>query len=137
LTRFLLDTDVLSEPTKVNPDRRLLMMLSREAHRSCTSAVVWTELLFGVGRLPAGRRRDRLHAYVSGLGRMYRALPFDAGAAEWLAMARVQMEKRGIRRPKHDAMIAATAVSEGLVLVTRNAADFSDFPGLTVERWHS
>lgn len=100
MTTFLLDTDILSEPTKADPDQRLIKVLSREAHRSCTSAVVWTELLYGVGRLPVGRRRDRLQAYVSGIGQMYRILPFTAKTAEWLAMARVHMERRGIRPPE-------------------------------------
>ena len=38
---------------------------------------------------------------------------------------------------KYDAMIAATAASNGLTLVTGNVADYADFPGLTVERWHA
>lgn len=137
MIRFLLDTDVLSEPTKPYPDPGVMRRLALDSDKSCTAAVVWMELLYGVLRLPEGRKRHRLGSYVVGVSDRLQILNFDRRAAEWLAKSRVLQARRGITRPKYDAMVAATAVRHDLTLVTGNMADYADFPGLTVERWHS
>ncbi len=136
MIRYLLDTDILSEPAKRQPDSFVLGRLQREAWRCVTSAVVWMEMSYGVLRMPAGTRRDRLRAYVTGVGRQFPIVSFDSEAALWLATARARQNDRGITRPQYDGIIAATAASRRLVLVTRNVSDFADFPGLTVESWH-
>ena len=137
MIRYLLDTDVLSEPTRPEPDPRLLAQLEAKEYRCVTSSVVWMELMFGVLRLPAGKRRSRLAAYVQEVGTRFGIVAFDERAAVWLSRARAYQERRGVARPRYDGIIAATAASRGLTLVTRNMSDFADFPGLTAERWHS
>jgi tRNA(fMet)-specific endonuclease VapC len=136
MIRYLLDTDVLSEPAKRQPNSFVLGRLQREAWRCATSAVVWMEMSYGVLRMPLGARRDRLRTYVTEVGRQFSIVPFDAEAALWLATARARQNDRGITRPKYDGIIAATAAAHGLILITRNVRDFADFPGLTVESWH-
>ncbi|MCG8459138.1 MAG: PIN domain-containing protein, partial [Holophagales bacterium] len=58
--RYLLDTNILSEPMKTSPDPGLMVRLARHRSEVCTAAPVWHELLFGVQRLPRSKRRHRL-----------------------------------------------------------------------------
>ena len=116
---WLLDTNVLSELARPRPD----------------AAVVWHELRFGLVRLPSGRRRDALAAFVSGLASRFPVLPYDLRAAEWHAVERARLERLGEPAPFADGQIAAVAVTNGLRLATRNVADFGVFADLTVESW--
>jgi predicted nucleic acid-binding protein len=70
MIRFLLDTDVLSEPTKPYPDPAVMRRLALDSDKSCTAAVVWMELLYGVLRLPEGRTR---HQYLAGVSAVFSA----------------------------------------------------------------
>lgn len=88
-----------------------------------TSAIVYAEVAFGSG---AGKPPppERLQAFVEEVP----VLPFDVAAADVYA-------KLSFKRGSYDRLIAAHALSLGLVLVTDNEAHFSDVPGLTVENW--
>lgn len=89
MSRYLLDTNVLSEPTKQRPNRALIARL--HAHRSeiAMASPTWHELLYGLYRMLEGRRRDMLADYLYRIvGPAAPILPFDAAAAEWLAQER-------------------------------------------------
>jgi tRNA(fMet)-specific endonuclease VapC len=90
---------------------------------------------FGVVRLPSGRRRDALAAFVSGIASRFPVLPYDLRAAQWHAVARARSERSGTPTPFADGQIAAVAVTNGLRLSTRNVADFAAFTDLMVESW--
>ena len=62
-------------------------------------------------------------------------LPYDNAAAEWHARERARLEKRGERPSFVDGQIAAIAVTQSLVLVTRNVRDFDRFEDLELENW--
>ncbi len=64
-------------------------------------------------------------------------LPFDREAADWLGCERARLETAGNTPPYADAEIAAIAVTQKLVLVTRNTRDFRLFEGLSLENWFS
>ena len=132
---FLLDTNVLSELARPRPDEGVVARLARCADDAAIAAAVWHELRFGVVRLPPGRRRDALAAFVSGLASRFAVLPYDRNAAEWHAAERARLERAGT--PAHFAagQIAAVAVTNDLRLVTRNVADFALFDDLVVESW--
>jgi tRNA(fMet)-specific endonuclease VapC len=99
-------------------------------------AFVWHELLYGVARLPPGRRQERLRAFLLDVVQpCLPVLPYDEHAAWNHADARSAMEKIGQAPPFVDAQIAAIAVANNLVLVTRNLGDFTGFPGLMSESW--
>lgn len=88
-----------------------------------TSTIVLAEILRGTDI------DDRLAmARLNGLLAIVPALPFDAGAAE--AYARLPF-----RRGRFDRLIAAHALSRNLTVITANAPDFADVPGLAVEDW--
>lgn len=135
VTRFLLDTNVLSELARPVPDPMVEARVAQSEHHASISSITWHELVFGVVRLPSGRRRDALAAFVDDLGARFPVLPYDRSAAQWHAVQRGRLEASGRSRPSADGQIAAVAVTNGLRLVTRNGADFEGFDDLAVENW--
>ena len=135
--RFLLDTNVLSEPVRPIPDGYVLERLREHSEEIATAAVVWYELHFGVRRLPESGRRRTLQRYLEKVVlASVPILPYDAGAAAWHAAERARLTSLGRTPAFPDGMIAATAHTNRLILVTRNVKDFMDFEGLEVESWH-
>ena len=95
------------------------------------SILTAAELEGGVYRNPALSEKRR--AALNALDGKLDVLPFDD---EELAAYRAILESIGFNRAKVlDRLIAATALANGLSLATRNARDFSDIPGLTIEVW--
>jgi tRNA(fMet)-specific endonuclease VapC len=64
-------------------------------------------------------------------------LPYDDRAAEWHARERARLASKGLTPSFVDGQIAAIAKVNGLILVTRNSADFKPFSGFKLENWHS
>lgn len=134
--KYLLDTNVVSEPLRPKPSARVLRMLRRHETAVAISSVVWHELRFGVERLPASRRRDAVEQYLERV--VLAAIPildYDRAAAEWHARERARLADRGETPPFADGQIAAIAHTRDLTLITLNDADFRRFQNLRVSRW--
>ena len=128
---ILLDTNVISELTRDEPDARVISFLNR--HRELwVSSIVLHELEFGLRLLPAGRRREGLQAVVAKFVAEYadRILPLNRREAEAAADLRVQAQRAGRVLHLADALIAGTAKAHDLAIATRNVTDFD---GLDVE----
>lgn len=135
-TRFLLDTNVTSEPALQAPNARLLRRLKEEAHQCAIAAPIWHELVFGVKRMSRGKRRNELQTYLNEVVQAsFPILPYDEAAASWHGEERARLEKLGKPAPFVDGQIAAIAFVNGLQLVTNNAKDFRRFKGLGVVSW--
>ena len=99
-------------------------------------APVWHELTYGCRRLPKGKRRSALEAYLRDVVHgSFLILPYDEAAAAWHGDERARLEALGRPAPFVDGQIAAIAHVNGLVLATVNKKDFAGFKGLTVENW--
>jgi predicted nucleic acid-binding protein len=128
---FLLDTNAVSEWVKPRPNSGLVgWMESTDEDRIFISVVTLAELHYGVERMPAGRRRNRLEGWLQHelpLRFESRILPVDTGVAE--AWGRTVSRSEAVGRPIGviDAFLAATAETYELTLVTRNVSDFSQF----------
>lgn len=134
--RFLLDTNVLSQPVKPRPDELVLRRWRDHAADLVTAAPVWNELLFGFRRLPASRRRDRFAHYLEEiLEPSLPILPYDARAAAWHASERARLGREGKTPSFVDGQIAAIARTRDLILVTRNVRHFAEFEELAIEDW--
>lgn len=134
--RFLLDTNVLSEPLKKAPDAGVLARLDEHADAVAIASVVWHELVFGVASLPHGRRRRLGERYLQNVvAANMPVLAYDAAAATWHAHERARLASAGRVAPFVDGQIAAVAAVNGLVLVTDNARDFASFRELRVISW--
>lgn len=137
MIRYLLDTNILSEPLKVDPDRKVMGMLERHQEEIATAAPVWHELLFGCLRLPVSRKREMIRTYLQDviLGNMD-ILPYDERAAEWHAQQRAKLSLQEKVPSFVDGQIAAIARVNGMTLVTRNKHDFESFEEIKVLSWH-
>jgi tRNA(fMet)-specific endonuclease VapC len=135
MIRYLLDTNIAQEPLKVAPDPSVQQHLEQHRAEWAISATVWHELWFGCWRLPPSRKRRTVEAYLNELVANSPILPYDAVAADWHARERSRLVALGRTPPFADGQIAAVAAINGLVLVTRNVADFAQFQGLIIENW--
>ena len=134
--RYLLDTNILSEPVKQLPNESIMVKLERHRNQVATTAVVWNELLFGCYRLPPSTRRRTLESYLlQTLAGSLPILPYDEQAAEWHAGERARLTLAGRIPAFIDGQIASVAKVRGLILVTRNVSDYADFQGLHIEDW--
>ena len=92
--------------------------------------------MYGIARLPVGKRRSTLDFYVQSVIRdRFPILPYDHSAAEWHARERVRLEAGGKTTPFIDGQIAAIACTQNLVLVTSNIRHFAAFQDLEVADW--
>lgn len=135
---YLLDTNILSEPTKRLPDEQVMFKLQQHRKQIATASIVWHELLFGCQRLPISHKRRQLETHFQDLLRSgLQILPYTQTAAEWHATERSRLTAIGQTPAFADGMIAAIAHTHGLTLVTRNTSDFLGFNGLRMENWFS
>lgn len=136
MIRYLLDSNIVSEPTRPRPHPDVQRRYQAHTGETAVPSIVWHELLYGLERLAPGRKRDYLAHYLLDVVRpVMPVLPFDTAAAEWLARERARLAALGRPRPFPDGMIAAVAASRGLILVTRNTGDFADYDHLHIENW--
>jgi tRNA(fMet)-specific endonuclease VapC len=134
--RYLLDTNVLSEPLKPEPNPSVIAQLHRHRHEMTTATIVWHELWFGCYRLPMSRKRQRIEQYLNEVVLPFiPILPYNQAAAEWHAEERSRLVSIGQPPPFVDGQIAAVAHAHDMIVVTRNEDDFQRFTGITVENW--
>lgn len=122
--KFLVDANVLCEPTKPAPDEAVIDWLRQHEREIAVNPVILGELEYGMLILPAGRRRRRLEAWFAELTPRLHVLDFDAETASQWARLLAKLKRRGRAMPVKDSLIAATALANGLVMTTRNVADF-------------
>jgi predicted nucleic acid-binding protein len=124
--KYLVDANVLSEPTKPAPDARVVEWLRANERDIAVDPVILGELRFGILILPKGRKRTALERWFdSGAGRLH-CLPWDAETALRWAGLLAHLRIRGKAMQIKDSFIAATAMVHGLAIATRNRADFAN-----------
>lgn len=131
---ILLDTNVVSEAMKPEPDDAVRAWLDDQAAETLyLSSVTVAELMFGIGALPGGKRKDRLAEALEGVMELFadRILPFDTGAARRYADLAVKARSAGKGFPTPDGYIAAIAAARDFVVATRDTSAF-DAAGLEV-----
>lgn len=136
---YLLDTNIISEPSKSMPDSAVTEKILENIEYSCISSIVWAELLSGIKSLPDGSRKVMLQEYATNqIQKMYDILPFDDFAASIYSDLISRLKPKGKLPPKLDLMIASTAIANNLILVTRNTVDFhsiKEVSNLMLENW--
>ena len=128
---YLLDTCILSEATKREPNAGVMEWLDRaDETRLFLSVVTLGEVQQGISRLPASRKQRQLQSWLErDLLERFRGRILDVDAEVAMEWGRLQGEARarGEPAPAVDSLLAATAVRHNLTLVTRNVADFECF----------
>jgi tRNA(fMet)-specific endonuclease VapC len=136
LSRYLLDTGTLSAVIAPKPSRAVIERLALRQEQCAIAAIVWDELTYGCARLPAGRRKQELEAYLNEVVHpSFPILPYDEQAAHWHGIERAHQERAGKPKPYVDGQIAAIARVNELILVTTNVRHFQGFRDVAIEDW--
>jgi len=135
---ILLDTNVVSEAMKPAANPSVRAWLNHQiAETLYLSSVTLAELLFGVGVLPAGKRKESLTQALDGLIGLFgdRILPFDTDAARHYASLAVKARAVGRGFPTPDGYIAAIAASRRFIVASRDTAPYEAAGVAVVNPW--
>ena len=131
MTRFLLDTNILSDLVR-NPQGRVAGRIAEVGETGiCTSIIVAAELRFGAAKKGSERLTRQLERILS----VFDILPFEAPADGAYAQLRAQLEALGSPIAGNDMLIAAHALAADCVIVTDNEREFARVSGLKIENW--
>jgi toxin FitB len=135
---IVLDTNVVSEAMKPEPHPAVRAWLNDQAPETLyLSSVTVAELLFGIGALPSGKRRDMLAQTLEGLMGLFkdRVLSFDMDAARRYADLAVTAKTAGRGFPTPDGYIAAIAASRGFIVASRDTAPYAAAKVTVINPW--
>jgi len=124
---IVLDTNIVSEAMKPVPHLAVRAWLNDQASETLyLTSVTVAELLFGIGALPLGKRKDMLEQTLDGLMKLFRdrVLPFDVDAARCYAKLAVTAKVADLGFPTPDGYIAAIASSRGFIVASRDTAPY-------------
>lgn len=131
MTRYLLDTNILSDLVR-NPQGRIAEQIARVGEREiCTSIIVAAELRFGAAKRGSERLSQQMERILAALD----VQAFDAPADAAYGRLRAQLEGAGLPIGGNDMLIAAHALATACTVVTDNEREFSRVAGLSVENW--
>lgn len=137
---IVLDTNVVSEAMKPEPHPAVRAWLNDQtAETLYLSSVTLAELPFGIGALPAGKRKDMLTQTLDGLLELFRGrvLPFDLDAARHYAGLAVAAKAAGRGFPTPDGYIAAIAASRGFIVASRDTSPYAAVSVAVVNPWET
>ena len=137
---IVLDTNVVSEAMKPEPHPAVRAWLDEQVSETLyLSSVTLAELLFGIGALPSGRRKDMLAQALDGLLGLFRdrVLPFDTDAARCYAELAVTARISGRGFPTPDGYIAAIAASRGFIVASRDTAAYEAVNVPVINPWQA
>jgi hypothetical protein len=135
---ILLDTNVVSEAMKPEPDPAVRNWLDEQAAETLyLSSVTIAELMFGIGALPKGKRKDMLTAALDGVLTLFadRILPFDTNAARHYGDLAVKARAAGRGLSTPDGYIAAIAASHDFAVASRDASAFTAAGITVIDPW--
>lgn len=121
---FLVDANVLSEPTRPNLSGAVVTWLRDNERELAVDPIILGEIRFGIHLLPTGKRKRHLERWFErGISTLV-CLPWDAATGLRWAELLADLRKAGLEMSIKDSMIAATALVHRLTLATRNIKDF-------------
>lgn len=127
---IILDTNIISEMMKREPDARVVQWLGEQPVASLfITTITQAEILYGLSLLSDGKRKAALLGTAQSMFSedfARRILPFDGSAAETYPEIFLERRRAGKTISQFDAQIAAIAQSRGAKLATRNGNDFAD-----------
>ncbi len=121
---YLVDANVLSEPTKPTPHPGVVRRLQNNEREIAVDPVILGGVRFGILLLPRGKRRSRLEQWFDGGVQRLHCLSWEAETGLRWAELVASLRASGRSMPIKDSLIAATALLHNLVVVTRNRNDF-------------
>ncbi len=137
---IVLDTNVVSEAMKPEPNPAVRAWINVQAAETLyLSSVTLAELLFGIGALRSGKRKDMLALALDGLMSLFRdrVLPFDTDAARHYAHLAVTAKAVGRGFSTPDGYIAAIAASRGFIVASRDTAPYLAANVVVINPWEA
>ncbi|MBF0287364.1 MAG: type II toxin-antitoxin system VapC family toxin [SAR324 cluster bacterium] len=124
---YLLDTCIISELVKPEPNHKIInWMNSIPSERLFLSSLTIGEIRKGLTKLPESKKKRKLTDWLNTLLENYqhRIYSIDVIVAENWGVMQGRAEENGLPMSSIDSLIAATAYTHNLILVTRNDSDF-------------
>ena len=136
---YLLDTNVISEIFRPKPNPVVFKKLEEYEKLCSLPSTAWNELLFGVNTMDSGKKRAYIFSkLVDDIQGNYEIIQYDNHAAWIHADIRSRLKEQGIGIDFQDSQIASIAVSNNMILVTRNTKHFEPIQKvspLMLENW--
>lgn len=137
---IILDTNVVSEPLKSQPNLRVLQWLIKNSGDGLfLTSINLAELMAGLATMPDGKRKQTIATELDGLLQQLfqsRILSFDTDAAQAYATIFAKTQAAGKTIQPFDAQIAAIASAHGFAVATRDVQPFSDAGLSVIDPWH-
>lgn len=131
MTRYLLDTNILSDLIR-NPQGRAARRIAKAGEDNvCTSVIVAAELRYGCAKSGSAKMRKAVEQLLGEID----VLPFEAPADADYGAIRAALETAGTPIGGNDLLIAAHAHALGATIVTANTSEFRRVSGVKVENW--
>jgi len=138
---IILDTNVVSELIRLNPNSIVLNWVnSKPIDELGITAITVSEILYGIGKLPVGKRKQILFSKAESMFEEdfnERIFPFDELAAVEYSILVLKREKLGLPISMADALIASICISENYSLATRNIKDFKNTGVRLINPWNN
>src|SRR5664279_4895234 len=135
---IIVDTNVVSELMKRSPSEPVIdWVRARTGSALLTTSITLAEILYGIARLPDGRRRELLRTTASEVFAAFedQVLPFDSSAATLYAEVVGGRDRLGLPIDGFDAQIASICRAHGATLATRNLKDFQHTDISLIDPW--
>lgn len=136
---YLLDTNIISQVTKPEPDESLMKNLELHSGTCAISSITWFELLNGVALLSEGKKKSKLNSFLHDYVKpSFPIIPYDDHAAAINADITGKLLPQGYPTTILDTQIASIAIANNMILVTDNKKDFDIFAeqcSLMIENW--
>ena len=136
--KYLADTCVLSELLRKNPEPKVVRWMDERELMTHLSVLTLGELQKGVAKLPDSKRKEQIQTWIDRnlLERFDgRIIPVDSEIASTWGRITGEAESQGRKLPVIDSLIAATAVSRNLIVVTRNMQDLTGCGAHVINPW--
>lgn len=136
---YLLDTNIISQVTKPDPDSRLLSNIELHTGTCCISSITWYELQNGVALIPDEKEKTKLQSFlIDYVQSSFPIIPYDIHAASINADITSKLSSIGKSVPILLTQIVSIAIANNLILITENKSDFDLFSknfNLMIEEW--
>ena len=131
---YLLDTSVIAEPVRENPNPKIIARIEKYVNVGAISAPTLYELYHGLDFVKDESRRDKLYKYITSVVRgLFSVIPYDDFSASVQADFRLRDKSKKVSA--RDLVQAAVSKSNNMILATKEPGRYSNIIGLTVEDW--
>ena len=123
---YLLDTNIISEFSKERPNQNVIALYEARKNFCAISAITWQELIYGLERMPDGKRKTYIEECLVEYKEEFEIIPYDDFAAGICGQLSGKCSKEGRSLPYCDTQIAETAIANGMVVVKHNTTDVAE-----------